>query len=180
VNVSVLIILFFGVYLIAQSKGVDLFKTLGNIISPDGGIVGPVEGNAIYTKYKFPIDSTSALRNIPRERITAIIAVESSGNAHATGAAQERGLMQVTVDPMIEVNTRYGYSFSFDEMYEAEKNILVGTTYLSWLRDQLFHDLDTGTQAYNVGLYSVQVNPKLGLGYLHKVQNYESTLTLST
>ena len=172
-NVSFIIIGLFGLYLVLQSKGIDPIQ------SPGGGILGPVEGNAIYEKYKFPIDSSANLRNIPAKRIVSIIAVESSGNHNARGTAGERGLMQVTIAAMIEVNNRYGYSFSFDEMFEAEKNILVGTTYLAWLRDRLFHDIDTATQAYNVGLYSVQVNPKLGLAYLQKVLNYESSLSFT-
>jgi len=114
--------------------------------------------NSIYAKYKFPIDIASNLRSIPVKRIVAMIAVESNGNPDARGLLQERGLMQISVDAMIEVNTRYGYSFSFDELFDPANNILVGVTYLDWLRNNLSHDLDMGTQAYNAGLFSVQVN----------------------
>lgn len=134
----------------------------------------------ILEKYHFDIDLNANLRDIPQKRIASIIFVESSGRSGITGdGGKSVGLMQIQQQALDTVNERYGYSFAMESLKDPGTNITVGTAYLDYLRNYLFHDLDTATQAYNVGLYSVQVNPKLGLGYLQKVLQAEQSISIT-
>ena len=58
----------------------------------------------IYLDFGIPISKYSALFGVPQSLITAIIAVESSGNTKATASAGERGLMQITPIALKQVN----------------------------------------------------------------------------
>ena len=64
--------------------------------------------------------------------INAIISAESSWDPKAE-SAYARGLMQISKTALEQVNMSYNLNFSYDDMFNPDKNILAGTAYLRWL-----------------------------------------------
>lgn len=94
--------------------------------------------------------------NLPPERVAAIVAKESGGNADARGAAGEFGLMQIMPGAHKEVQDHWArkvfvsWIHPDSDLMQPEYNILVGTTYLALLKER-FKNLDKATEAYNDG-----------------------------
>lgn len=110
---------------------------------------------------------------VPDIRIRAMIAVESAGYPKVPGSKGERGLMQILPGALSDVNRTYRFGFTFDDMFDAEKNILTGTAYLAILIKQSKGDIDLATRAYNVGYRNAIKGPGWGKAYLDKVKAFE-------
>ena len=117
--------------------------------------------------------------NLPPQRVAAIVATESGGNASARGAAGEYGLMQIMPGAHKAVLMQWskdgggilgikglGYTHPDSDLMNAEYNILVGCTYLAILKKQFGGNLDKATEAYNDG-------GGYGTDYLTKILEYE-------
>lgn len=92
--------------------------------------------------------------NLPRERVAAIIAVESAGNPDAKGRSGEVGLMQLLSPAIQDVYEQWGQSYELKllsgvNFFEPELNIALGTAYLAILKNRNGGDVDTATKRYN-------------------------------
>lgn len=69
----------------------------------------------------------------PREslagRINRVIEIESRGDPNATGAAGERGLMQILPDAWADTAAYLMVHWPFDDAWDPIKNIIIGTGY---------------------------------------------------
>lgn len=109
--------------------------------------------------------------------ILSIITVESGGVPYVIGLTGDFGLMQITQPALNDFNTHFQTSFTLsDMMFNNEKNIQVGTWYLSWLLQQFNDDYQLAVSAYNQGIGNVQKNT-FSLSYYEKVNNVFQTLT---
>jgi soluble lytic murein transglycosylase-like protein len=115
------------------------------------------------------INAASARFGVPSERITAHIIVESNGDPAAVGSAGERGLMQLKPGALTDSNKVSHDDYSFDDMFDAEKNINAGAAYLAWIERYFFPgDWDKVSRAYNQGVG--QPNNVLAYAYLAKIK----------
>lgn len=130
----------------------------------------------IYLDFGIDISKYSALFGVPQSLITAIIAVESSGNTKATASAGERGLMQITPIALKQVNEYFKKSFTKDDLFIAEKNIIVGTYFLSYLWHK-FNNWDLVTRAFNYGEGNIRKNPNLAENYFIKVKKFRDVFS---
>lgn len=78
------------------------------------------------------VKEIAELEKIPPEWIMAVILTESSGDP-AADSGYARGLMQISEIVLRDINKRFDLNLKFSNMYDPEKNILVGTKYLKWL-----------------------------------------------
>lgn len=106
--------------------------------------------------------------NLPGKRIASIVCVESQGNENAVGTSGERGLMQLMEQAVKDVYDQWGSSYFMATMtglslFDAEKNISIGTTYLGILKMRT-GNLDEATKQYN-GRHDDK--------YLNEVKSYE-------
>ena len=77
--------------------------------------------------------------------VSAVIRAESAGNPRAFSAKGARGLMQL----MPSTATRFGVSRG--ELWNPERNLEAGVSYLKWLHDRFGDDLSRILAAYNAG-----------------------------
>lgn len=111
--------------------------------------------------------------SVPVTRVKAMIYQESNGDTTAVGAAGERGLMQIEPGALADFNRVYNKSYTFDQLFEPDINIEVGTGYLAFLASMTGGDIDLATQAYNAGIGNVKADPTRGIGYLNSVKTKE-------
>ena len=124
---------------------------------------------ALSPQLKLDIRTVSQQYSVPANLIAAVIMVESSGNPLATGAAGERGLMQMSKIALADVNANYHTTLTFEQMYAPNANLLAGSLYLK-LQLQRFSLAANAVRAYNQGESGAK---KLkGWEYLFKVQRY--------
>jgi len=81
--------------------------------------------------------------------VSAVIRAESAGNPRAFSPKGARGLMQL----MPSTATRFGVSRG--ELWNPERNLEAGVSYLKWLHDRFGDDLSRILDAYNAGEGSV-------------------------
>jgi len=81
--------------------------------------------------------------------VSAVIRAESAGNPRAFSPKGARGLMQL----MPSTATRFGVSRG--ELWNPERNLEAGVSYLKWLHDRFGDDLSRILAAYNAGEGSV-------------------------
>lgn len=67
--------------------------------------------------------------NIDKDLILAVIMTESSGNPKADSGFA-RGLMQVSRIALFDINNKYKFNYTYDDLFEPAINIQVGTLYL--------------------------------------------------
>jgi soluble lytic murein transglycosylase-like protein len=128
---------------------------------------------AISANYDTLIITMAGKYGLPVRRVAAMVMQESSGNPSSVGLAGEHGLMQMMPGALADVNASYGFSFSFDDLFQPEIAIETGCAYLSWLSHQFGGDIDLATQAYNAGIGNVRKNSSAGTAYLQKVKSKE-------
>lgn len=92
--------------------------------------------------------------------VRAIVMTESSGNPKAF-SNYARGLMGVSKVALQHVNLLYGLNYTYDDMFDVEKNIQVGILYFKWLYDYFYNRYPLKTalmfsiMAYNWGIGNV-------------------------
>ena len=93
---------------------------------------------------------------IPLELLCAVINTESSFDPSAQSSADARGMMQITEETFNWLQYRMGIegTYSFDVLFDYEKNITFGSYFLSLLYEE-FNDWDIALAAYNAGRGSV-------------------------
>ena len=118
------------------------------------------------------VSYVAARYGVPSARIEAIMMQESKGDASAKGITGDWGLMQITGPALADVNAKYHFGYSLQDMLDPYKNIQTGTAFLSLLLAQL-HNLNDATQAYNVGASAFLADNSRGSGYLQNVLEWE-------
>ena len=93
------------------------------------------------------VNPVSAARAVPPALVKAIIAQESAFKPNATGAAGERGLMQI----MERTARALGHSGHLDLLYDVRVNIPLGTRLLGENYRQANGRWDVAIAAYNAG-----------------------------
>lgn len=133
----------------------------------------------VFDKFQEIIFAASNEFGVDPKIIGGIIMQETRGNANAVGAAGERGLMQLTPGALQDVNARYGLNYSFEEMFQPDKNIRTGTAYLAMQIRYFNGDVQKGIRAYNVGAGNVNKSPLAGETYLAGVESFSKTIQLT-
>lgn len=87
--------------------------------------------------------------------ILSVIKVESNFDNNAHSHMNAVGLMQVVPETAEWVAERTGTEFKEEDLFDADKNIQIGSFYLAYLIDH-FQDQDLGIVAYNGGMGNVQ------------------------
>lgn len=117
-----------------------------NKIENGGGQVG----NITYPEYYNIINlvKTSSFPNVPIALVYAIIETESSYNPNANNSNQSFGLMQLE----IPTAQQFGFTGTYEDLYNPETNIYYGMAYLNWLIQQLTTNMQGVIMSYNEGL----------------------------
>ena len=90
---------------------------------------------------------------ISSPQVLALIMVESGGDPLAESQSA-RGLMQVSPAALQDINRMYRFSFSYEDMFVPEYNVLVGSIYFAWLLS-IFEVEPLALMAYNWGIGNV-------------------------
>lgn len=101
------------------------------------------------------MDSAKAT-TIKLEWLYAIARQESAFAQDARSSAGARGLMQLLPQTARQVAGNIGIKFSSNDLYNANKNITLGSNYLKQLLDQFQGNRILATAAYNAGPHRVQ------------------------
>lgn len=96
------------------------------------------------------IKNNSIEYDVPIEYICGVIRSESSFNPSVVSHAGAVGMMQITKDTFVWLQSKRGEEYGEDKLYDYEINIEYGTYYLSRLYDE-FGDWKTVFAAYNAG-----------------------------
>lgn len=102
------------------------------------------------------IDSLCDEYDVNYLQVKAVIATESRWDVSAHGAADDRGLMQIT--PICAKQVKMSHTKCFNPFH----NVKVGIKYLAWLKKQ-FNREDEILTAYNAGIGNVR---KRGLKFV--------------
>jgi soluble lytic murein transglycosylase-like protein len=128
------------------------------------GLVPSVPSTETVDDYTRIIEAQATINHVPAALIGAIIAVESGGNAHATGKSGSLGLMQVKP----ATAAQYGIT----DLFDPAANIAAGAHYLHDLFARFRGNLTLAIAAYNAGPGAVSAAhgvPPNVTGYVERV-----------
>lgn len=119
-----------------------------------------------YNEYKDLISIQQKEFGLNKQIIATIITIESSWN-HKAESPYARGLMQVSKIQLQDINKyqqvkKYGGPYSYDDMFEPQKQIIAGTTYLYHTQNALLKGVEPEIlwpcvqMAYNGGATNVR------------------------
>lgn len=101
-------------------------------------------------KYKDLICKYADINKTDSSLIASIICVESSYNEKAKSSKGAMGLMQIMPQTAQWICSKMGEGFSYDNLYNPEINIRIGTYYFGYLQKK-FNNIDYAIIAYNAG-----------------------------
>jgi soluble lytic murein transglycosylase len=113
-------------------------------------------------KLRFPLDYESNIKHIAHNKqldpahVYAVIRQESAFNKDARSPAGAMGLMQLM--PKTGLATARKYNIPLDStrlLYQPDKNITIGSTYLKQVMDQYDKNIVLASAAYNAGPHRV-------------------------
>jgi soluble lytic murein transglycosylase-like protein len=134
------------VYLIGAVAG------LGVIIMKSG-----LSYDAIISVYRHIVERYADAYKVDKTFVYAIIKQESDGFPLALGKTSDFGLMQITQPALTDYNNYHGENLTLLDIWlSPEKNIKVGTWYLSWLLSQFDGDYTFAVSSYNQGIGNVR------------------------
>lgn len=108
-------------------------------------------------KFSDPIISQSDRFQVPAELIFSIIRQESSFNPQARSPVDALGLMQMMPQMVESLKSLTGISIQhFEELYDPEVNITLGTALLKKLRDKYQHQFILTAAGYNANDRAIQ------------------------
>lgn len=138
----------------------------------------PSKGKAkkVFDKWFAILKPIAESWNINPILICAQVTVESSGDANARGSSGERGLGQLKEAALIDANAQAGTSYSFDEMFDPEKNLVAMCAYLTFCKIKMGNDIGLGLQAYNKGIGTVTNDVSQGREYRNLVVEYQNII----
>ena len=85
----------------------------------------------------------------------AIIKAESNFKQNVESKSGAIGLMQLMPDTAKEIAENLGEELTIEELYDAEKNIMIGTKYYSTLIKKYDGHIELALAAYNAGIGNV-------------------------
>ena len=101
--------------------------------------------------YQQQVEELSLTYALDVSLIYAVILTESNFRADAQSPAGAKGLMQITDETGEFIAKKLDFSeYTVEDLFNPEKNILMGTYYLSYLKGR-FSRMDTVLAAYNAG-----------------------------
>ena len=93
---------------------------------------------------------------LDRYLVYSVIKIESGFDPDAESHAGAKGLMQLMDKTAEECNTKEGFGYNIpDDLFEPEKNIRVGCSYLRKLMDT-YENMELAITAYNAGTGNVK------------------------
>lgn len=101
------------------------------------------------------VERAAEIYGIEKERIYAVMKVESNFNPNVVSKANARGLLQIIPSTYKELCQKRGVDYRQEDLFDPAINIDFGIYYLKWLYD-IFGDWDLAHMAYNGGIYNVQ------------------------
>lgn len=101
-------------------------------------------------KFKDEIDFYANKNDISKSLVAAIINTESSFDKNAKSKSGAEGLMQLLPSTARFVAKKYSIEFDEENLFDENKNIEIGCSYLRYLFDK-FEDETTVLFAYNSG-----------------------------
>ncbi len=128
---------------------------------------------------KVAVEAASQNFHIPSELIYRVIETESSFNPYAVSQADARGLMQITRPTWDWICRDFlQVSWSFDaDSFNTEKNIIVGTRFLAWIKDYLNkHENELNASYDDLLLACYNAGPGTVKKYGFRVPPYKETL----
>lgn len=108
------------------------------------------------TPYDAYFDSAAAYTGLPVNLIKALARQESSFRMLDKNSAGAVGIMQITHWAVEAVNGKGIYSCSVSDMYDPEKNIMIGACYLAKMIKDYDGDIVLGVAAYNCGANNIK------------------------
>lgn len=106
-------------------------------------------------KFRSEVAKAAKKYGIEKERIYAVMMVESSLNPDVVSYVGARGLMQMMPSTYEELCQERGREYDPDDLFIPSVSIDYGVYYLKWLYD-ILGDWDLAHMAYNAGINNVQ------------------------
>jgi len=111
----------------------------------------------IYTKtYQEIVNMYANNYNVDENLIFAVIKAESNFKTDATSNKNAKGVMQLINTTAEEVAQNIGIEYNENILYDVEKNIMLGTKYLSQLLKMYDNNYQIALAAYNAGIGNVE------------------------
>lgn len=105
--------------------------------------------------YAYEVKKASEDYGIEKERIYAVMRVESNFKPKAVSRADARGLTQMLPSTYKELCDKRGVKYNVEDLFNPAVSIDFGMYYLKWLYDY-FGDWDLAHMAYNAGIGNVK------------------------
>lgn len=143
-----------------QLKAIICIVIVVVVVAGSAFVLKKAYNNYLYStypiKYKEEVNAASEKYDISQALIYAVIKTESSFEPNARSHAGAVGLMQLTEDTFIWLQTFYKdeNDYTFDDLADPAVNIDYGVHLLSILSD-MYSDEQTMLCAYNAGLGNV-------------------------
>ena len=106
-------------------------------------------------KYSEYVEKYSIENGIDPLLVYSIIKVESNFDKSATSSSNAKGLMQLMYKTAKEISEQLDIEIVEDELYDSEKNIMLGTKYYANLLKQYNNNELLALTAYNAGIGNV-------------------------
>lgn len=143
--VAILAIALFGLY--SAQKNPEQPPTPSVTTTTGDGVECPT----VYEEY---VEKAAADYGIEKERIYAVMRVESGFKPEAVSRSGARGLTQMLPSTYEELCKKRGVKYNPNDLFKPEISIDFGMYYLKWLYDY-FGDWDLAHMAYNAGIGTV-------------------------
>lgn len=110
-------------------------------------------------EYADIVENYAKVYNVDESLIFALIKAESNFNENAVSHRDALGLMQIMEETALEVAKKYDIGIDENnskvEILNADKNINIGTKYLSVLLEKYDNVVELAVAAYNAGIGTV-------------------------
>lgn len=117
-------------------------------------IVGKFINYVLPIKYEDIINKYSKEYGVDKKLILAVINAESRFDKNAKSHKDAVGLMQILPETGVWLAEKMKIEFEDNDLYEPEKNIMIGTFYIKYLLDK-YKDERLALCAYNAGSTNV-------------------------
>lgn len=108
------------------------------------------------TTYSEHVEKYAKEYNVDKYLIFAVIKAESNFKTDATSNKNAKGVMQLINTTAEEVAQNIGIEYNENILYDVEKNIMLGTKYLSQLLKMYDNNYQIALAAYNAGIGNVE------------------------
>jgi len=107
-------------------------------------------------KYQEYVENSAEEYALDKYLVYAVIKTESNFDPAVTSRADAKGMMQLMDGTAAECNNKEGFGYNLpDDLFDAEKNIRMGCSYLRRLLDT-YGNIELAVAAYNAGTGNVK------------------------